>query len=536
MSSDSRLIFYSTIHLSRREEILIQSIISLYNSKDNFKWIYRELGDNVSTIVVGSEAKSLIRKGEDPFLQVDEKHVVIMLGDLFYPKNARALVRVALPIKALDLVDKLSHVERNIIGKQESTGYIAANIAAAMLNANSGKRDDIDFIVDKTTTSIKSNLKTDQQISDTKPSIHNEINSSVNANQVVDKSKNLSSFNESSIQQNSVNEPSVTAVRPETNKIAFKISPTIEEKKVPKDDDTSLGDFPNVKFIFPFDGVTTDKSNSILTNEEKDLDVKDDFTYVSPEKAIEVGQYPAMSNNSLSVSDSKDAIEYHIPQQVSQAKTNNITSEIKKPLLERGDITVTRTPIAPNVTENSPNRVVHHDNVVPLHNGEVKSTATQVSAEQIPRNEKSIGIMENNQLTEPTKTEVVGQSVDNLYKRIKLIRWPKSEVIQRHPGNAILASMVINVPMSVEDMAKQSDLPIKICQNFVNAVIEGNVAVYVDLPSPGATNQTRVDTATVRQSDLSMQETEKTKHSNIKTEKRKGILYRIRAALGLLRN
>lgn len=67
MGSDNRFIYYSTIHLNRREEILVQSIISLYNSKDDYKWAHKDSSDTI-VVVVGSDAKALLSAGEDPFL------------------------------------------------------------------------------------------------------------------------------------------------------------------------------------------------------------------------------------------------------------------------------------------------------------------------------------------------------------------------------------------------------------------------------------------------------------------------------------
>ena len=188
------------------------------------------------------------------------------------------------------------------------------------------------------------------------------------------------------------------------------------------------------------------------------------------------------------------------------------------------------------ITEVLAEHTIRYDNVVPLYNNGTKPTTIPISSEKIAQTvaEESAKPAQFINTNEQQKTELVEQSIDHVGKRIKLLRWPKSEVIERHPGNAILASMVINMPMSVEDMAKQSDLPIQICQNFMDAVVQSNVAIYVD--SPEMVNQPQATTLPNEQPKVSTSEESTIKQQEgAKTTKRKGILYRIRAALGLLR-
>lgn len=507
MGSDSRLIFYSTIHLSRREEILIQSIISLYNSKDNFKWIYREIGEDISTIVIGSEARSLIKNGEDPFLQVDEKHVIIVLGDLFYPKNARALVRVALPIKALDLVDKLGYVERNIVSKPVSIGYIAANVAASLLDANStakdisaSPQDHIEFVLNKfKAPPISSDMMTPQEVLTNK------------ADEVEFTSPPIV--------------PSVIVDNPQG----------VAQKTTNKNDELNLEDFPSFKFTFPSEVAKnipdTSETNTTISSESKDK-----VTYVATKEANNIEDYSEKSEISSSVHNSHDTINYNVNNK-NQIIANATSDEIVSRLVEDTTAPVNCELGNPAlITEVLAEHTIRYDNVVPLYNNGTKPTTIPILSEKIAQTvaEASAKPAQFINTNEQQKTELVEQSIDHVGKRIKLLRWPKSEVIERHPGNAILASMVINMPMSVEDMAKQSDLPIQICQNFMDAVVQSNVAIYVD--SPEMVNQPQATTLPNEQPKVSTSEESKIKQQEgAKTTKRKGILYRIRAALGLLR-
>lgn len=517
MGSDGRLICYSTIHLSRREEILIQSIISLYNSKDNYKWIYRETGDDISAVVVGSEAKVLIGSGNDPFTVVDEKHIIIMLGDLFYPKNARALVRVGLPIKALDLVDKLGYIERNIINKPVSVGYIAANIAVAMKEVQSSvekqdiappsKESTIEFAIKKPMIEAKIIHPTDE--------VANHVVNDTVTSEIVEQVTSVGSASQK------LEEPAIV-----TEHVALAADHAVEEQEVEEDSEVKLDSFPSFKFIFPDDKSAIENEEEAIATPAHEMAEsivsKETFDYVPPKIAATI--LPVSHNTTAPevkpVISPKDTIDYEPP-------SGNAPS-------------ISNSTDAPTLTEVAPRHVLRSATVVPLYTNNTRANtapqlnvATQVSQSAVS-DVGSTPVVASNIASSAVVNEhpqVISEE-GVISKRIKLLRWPKSEVIQRHPGNAILASMVINVPMSVEDMAKQSDLPLQICQKFVDAVVETNVAIYVDLPdsemqAPVVAPLAQSMTTEQPEVEIVLQEEKK--------EKRKGILYRIRAALGLLR-
>lgn len=515
MGSDGRLICYSTMHLSRREEILIQSIISLYNSKDNHKWIYRETGDDISAMVVGSEAKVLIGSGNDPFTVVDEKHIIIMLGDLFYPKNARALVRVGLPIKALDLVDKLGYIERNIINKPVSVGYIAANLAVAM--------KEVQTSMEKQNTAALSHEATIKS-PDIKPLIDAKIihPTSEQANHPLE---NLAAT-ETAEEVMSVSSISQELQKPAIAAEQVTLSPTHvkEEQEIEEVIDVKLDSFPSFKFVFPNDTPVTESEEVVaMTGHDlvspESIVAKDTFDYTPPKIAATVSQTNVASEIKPAINP-KDTIDYVPPRGTIPSISNNID--------------------APTLTEVAPRHVARSATVVPLYannpranpaaHPSVEAVSSQTTVSSIGSTPAVVSSVVSSALVDEQPQVIPEDGVTS--KRIKLLRWPKSEVIQRHPGNAILASMVINVPMSVEDMAKQSDLPLQICQKFIDAVVETHVGIYVDFPESAV--QAPVVTQTV-QAENSVEPEVEIEQQEEKKEKRKGILYRIRAALGLLR-
>ncbi|UYZ84013.1 hypothetical protein MTZ49_15700 [Entomomonas sp. E2T0] len=436
MGSDNRFIYYSTIHLNRREEILVQSIISLYNSKDDYKWAHKDSSDTI-VVVVGSDAKALLSAGEDPFSAIKEQHIVCILGDIFYPKNARAVVPIALPIKALHLVDKLSHIEKNIISKPFSLGYIAANqVANKQENEDtvSSPRGAIDFWPKTDAAEVISQETVTEDVPDkpaateATPSNQTSLSSTVDA---------ISVLNEYNILKDSgVNE-------------------------------------------------TVIESQSVLTKETVD--------YVPPKMVLQP---------------SPQTTEESLDKPISYVKPSVLTAKLEPIDNLTPTLTEVASPELVPITPISP--------VIPTLQEKV-TVETPTLTEVVPPTIEQLAVTE-----EPVKPVVVEsievEEVNEFSKRIKLLRWPKSEVIQRHPGNAILASMVINVPMSVEDMAKQSDLPLAVCQRFMDAVVESKVAEYVDLI------EEKLDEPVVKEEPPKEE-----------VSQRKGILYRIRAALGLLR-
>lgn len=434
MGSDNRFIYYSTIHLNRREEILVQSIISLYNSKDDYKWAHKDSSDTI-VVVVGSDAKALLSAGEDPFSAIKEQHIVCILGDIFYPKNARAVVPIALPIKALHLVDKLSHIEKNIISKPFSLGYIAAN---------------------------------------------QEVNKQENEDTVSSPRGAIDFWPKTDVAE-VVSQETVTEDVP-AEPAVMKATPSNQTTVPSKVDAISVLNEYNVLKV---SGVneTVVESQPVITKETVD--------YVPPK--IVVQPSPQITEESLD-----KPISYVKPSVLTATlePIDNLTptlTEVASPEL------VPITPVSP---------------VIPTLQEKV-IVETPTLTEVVPPPTEQVAVKE--EAVKPVVVETI-EEVNEFSKRIKLLRWPKSEVIQRHPGNAILASMVINVPMSVEDMAKQSDLPLAVCQRFMDAVIESKVAEYVDLI------EEKVDQPIVKEEPPKEE-----------VSQRKGILYRIRAALGLLR-
>lgn len=456
MSSDSRFIYYSTIHLNRREEILVQSIISLYNSKDNYKWVHKG-GTETTVVVVGSEAKTLIKEGQDPFTAVKEEHIVCVLGNIFYPKDARAVVPISLPIKALHLVDKLSHIERNIISQPFSIGYVAANQQAPASPAQN-------HIVDPELLAVTAKGTVDFW-PESKPA---------EALEVVNEAEKNASLADTT----AVTESPVDAKDEQTSPTQTQVNQVQTNKVAPEVDVVSILDSYKVL-------NETKAPVKPVVKEQLDTQpvAKETIDYVPPKIPQAQVQQPAKAELTL------EPISYTMTSTLS-TKPELVANAV--PTLTE---VVTTTP-PPVVTPIQPKVTVLET---------PKAATTIEQAMQHPASNQA-QVAEQNEADSETS------------KRIKLLRWPKSEIIQRHPGNAILASMVINVPMSVEDMAKQSDLPLAVCQRFMDAVIESKVAECVD------------QVVEEKVEPVVPQEEQKEEVSQ-----RKGILYRIRAALGLLR-
>lgn len=463
MSSDSRVIYYSTIHLNRREEILVQSIISLYNSKDNYEWLYKD-GTETIVVVVGSEAKTLIKEGQDPFATIKEEQIVCVLGNIFYPKDARAVVPISLPIKALHLVDKLAHIEKNVIAKPFTIGYVAANQQApapasppqnplvdAELLAVTGK-DTVEFWPEtKPTEELETPQEPEKIAKVTEPA-------------------------------SVVAESPVVAEDEKVSPTPIQVANAAPKDAVPEIDAVSILD--SYKILNQYTEVAKP-----VAQEQVDIPpvAKETIDYVPPKIPKPQVQQPEKAELSL--------------EPISYTMTSTLTAKPElvanaAPTLTEVVTKATPPPVSPVVTPIQPKVTV-------LETPKV-ATSIEQAMQQPASNQPQVA--EQNEAENETS------------KRIKLLRWPKSEIIQRHPGNAILASMVINVPMSVEDMAKQSDLPLAVCQRFMDAVIESKVAECVD------------QVVEEKVEPVIPQEEEKEEVSQ-----RKGILYRIRAALGLLR-
>lgn len=481
MGSDSRAIYYSTIHLNRREEILVQSIISLYNSKNNYKWTHQE-GYDVGVIIIGSEIVAAVNAGEDPFLDVKEQHIVVLLGTFHYAKNARAVVNVALPIKALDLVDKLGDIERNIISKPMTIGYSPNKIAVASTLSPQQPINNVEKLVVSDIiefVSLKDKIQGVKIVSDRR---------------VIDNEEKASSIGETIAVLESI-KPSFTNVTNDTELLEEHTEPidSIEplETKVPQLLNVTIKPVTYMasskKTVAAVETDTLARSNVIKTPSIS--------TMFMPAK-MELQAKP-MKETAF---ESAPALDYKINLNPAPTTPKVEVSEHDAPILmDVASVPVERKVIS--ITEKRPD--------TSLDNNVAESNTTEVPEPKEEKREK----VEEVEKVDVVKVVEESSFITETSRRIKLLRWPKSEIIQRHPGNAILASMVINIPMSVEDMAKQSDLPLQICQNFVDAVIKTNVAQYID----DVENNAAADKKEEEESP------------------RKGILYRIRAALGLLR-
>ena len=474
MAGEKQVIYYSTIHLTRREDILVQSIISLYRSKDGFEWIHGELKD-ATVAIIGTVASSLIKSDQDPFDGVEKEQVVCILGDTFYPKNARAVVHIDLPIKALVFVDQLSDIERSYINKPISMGYVASNFLA---------KQTLQAQVDSTIAKVSS-MQNAQQ---------NTQVVALNKNGMIDfVPRNIKVNVEDSIAANEASEDT-KSISISSSQIKKPIASNFLKNEIVKKDSFSF----NLEA-----GLYKDKDLS------KEAD--------APINAIAGMVKEQVSTNSelavKSIDNVTDVSVVKEPPVLTEAIIDDKTWEA----LLKGKMIDSELSDKPEVS------------LSPTTEKIIKDSETELSlTESKVEDETSVSVtITQEKLTIPDSPNI--SETDQL-KRIKLLRWPKSEIIQRHPGNAILASMVINIPMSVSDMAKQSDLPIQICQRFVDAIIESNVAEYVD-DIPNSTDASKPENNDASKLENKVEEVKKVEE----VSKRKGILYRIRAALGLLR-
>ncbi|AZS50858.1 hypothetical protein DM558_08715 [Entomomonas moraniae] len=447
MAIENNFIHYTTIYLSRREEILIHSIIALYSSNDGFKWINN--GSNARVVMVGSDVKKSSDPSVDPFATITKEQVVCVLGDMFYPKNARALVRIDLPIRALQLVDRLSEIERNYIQTEFSLNYVAASHLAkpngskqqimpeeaSSINPLLNRDGMIDFVTTKPTALAEENKRDDQKNDEgviTHLELFKTLDLELEANKLEAKkeAKPFSLELVESLEQEQVYAKKV---------VNLKLNPTVERSD------------PLSNKISTFSPI----SDSV--------NLKEEIRLAPPTLTDVVSEMPEVMVNKI----------------VDDSQLNN-----------------------KSVKDKDVNLIDEKDSLI---NSPSDDDLSKDNALQMVRQNMVEDLIENLPIQAEDKSP-----------RIKLLRWPKADLIQQHPGNAILASMVINMPMSVSDMAKQSDLPVSVCQRFFDAVVSVNVAEYVD-------------------QIVSNSEDVSDQPINTNTSKRKGILYRIRAALGLVR-
>lgn len=452
MAIENHFIHYTTIYLSRREEILIHSIIALYSSNEGFKWVNND--NDASVVMVGSDIKKSSDPGFDPFAAIKKEQIVCVLGDMFYPKNARAVVHIDLPIKALQLVDRLSEIERNYIQTEFSLNYIAAN---QLVKRNGLKQQ----VIQEESSSINSLLNRDGMIDfvTTKPAtLAEEKEQEEESDEGV--ITHLELFKTLDLQLE-VNKPEV---KKEAKPFSLELVDNLDQEKVYSKNVVNL------------------KTNSVSVQSEA------------------LGK---KGSTFLPVSDSvnlKDEIRLAPP------TLTEVVSEMPEVIAKKitNDLQLSRQSVEGKALLPEEK----NDNLTDKHESLLKSTSASYSKNT---DSKTVDMSNRDDLVEDSPIQMEDKS-----PRIKLLRWPKADLIQQHPGNAILASMVINVPMSVNDMAKQSDLPLSVCQRFFDAVVAANVAEYVD--------------QVVSDSEQMIDQPVKTN-----TPKRKGIFYRIRAALGLVR-
>lgn len=450
MAGEKQVIYYSTIYLTRREDILVQSIISLYRSKDGFEWLYSDLKD--STVVIVGTAIDSPKLDQAAFDAIQKEQIVCVLGDAFYPKDARALIHIELPIKALIFVDQLSDIERNYINKPLSINYIATN---ALVKKSLQTRVNNPSI-------NESNIGNAQNVRLNKEGMIDFVSRSTKA----DKSNNIDS---------SSNNPE--------------------------------------KFDIPSASIKVPNLGVFLKNET----VKQDAFSFSLEAGLSSSRYLSQeSAESIpTIDDTVTSQESIKPDTVKEVTTLKEPPVLTEAIMDNSSWDALLKAKAEDTQQDQQSIL----NSQSLTNQE-KTKSISSSLTENKKIDNSIKVNEEQKNTRELSS--ASSPVAGKPRCVKLLRWPKSEIIQRHPGNAILASMVINVPMAVNDMAEQSDLPIQICQRFIDAVIDSNVAEYIDDIS--------------NKSDASELENIDQLEKNVEeNSQRQGILYRIRSALGLLR-
>lgn len=455
MAIENNFIHYTTIYLSRREEILIHSIIALYSSNDGFKWVNSD--SDASVVMVGSDLKKSSDPSVDPFAAIKKEQVVCVLGDMFYPKNARAVVRIDLPIRALQLVDRLSEIERNYIQTEFSLNYVAANHLAKL---NGSKQQ----VMPEDATSINSLLNRDGMIDfvTTKPTISAEENKQADEKNDEGVITHLELFKTLDLELEA-NKPEL---KKEAKPFSLELVESLEQEQVYTKNVVNLKVNPTVERS---DALS--KKISTFSPISDSVNLKEGIRLVPPTLTDVVSEMPDAMTKKIA-----DGSQLNV--KAVEEKVSISSVEDKKVDLMNGQ-----------------------DNLIK-------------SLPDDPSKDNTLQAVEQNKVEDSVENSQI--QAEDKSPRIKLLRWPKADLIQQHPGNAILASMVINMPMSVNDMAKQSDLPVSVCQRFFDAVVSVNVAEYVDQVISGS---------------------EAVRDQPIKTDpsKRKGILYRIRAALGLVR-
>lgn len=445
MAIENHFINYTTLYLSRREEILIHSIIALYSSKDGFKWINN--ATDAAVVMIGSDIKKINDSDDDPFALIKKEQIVCILGDMFYPKNARAVIRIDLPIRALQLVERLSEIERDYMQAEFALNYVAANHLAknnafkkmqeeqSSINSLLNRDGMIDFVISEPTELTQENKQKDEQ-GDNSVITHLELFKTLDLQLETNKAE----------------------AKSEAKPFSLELVDSVEQEQVYTQNVVDIKSNKSASVE-----ATLGKRLSTFSPVSNSVSLKEEIRLAPPTLTEVVSGMPEVVSNKIA-----DNLQLKVD--LPEVKHTTVSSEDK------------------------------NTSLAAMEGASTKNTADSSSVEQNKQEDK------------------VGTSAhqhEDISPRIKLLRWPKASLIQQHPGNAILASMVINVPMSVSDMAKQSDLPISVCQRFFDAVVAAKVAEYVD--------------------QVIFEDNKSTDKSTNNTTKRKGILYRIRVALGLVR-
>lgn len=99
-----KTVYYSTLSLSNRDHIFLQSIIVLYNSRGNAKWVSSD-GIDSNLLVVGKDTDS-------DALQVIPNNIKVVLSfNNDFCNDNYHIIYVETPLKATSLIDKLKTVE-----------------------------------------------------------------------------------------------------------------------------------------------------------------------------------------------------------------------------------------------------------------------------------------------------------------------------------------------------------------------------------------------------------------------------------------
>lgn len=113
---------YSTSSLTNRDYIFLQSIIVIYNSRGNAKWMYNE--EDSELLIVGKDADNAI------FLTIpDNIKVILSLGTKIHNADCH-IIYVDSPLRATNLIEKLKEAEdalQNATKQSIKTNNITSN-------------------------------------------------------------------------------------------------------------------------------------------------------------------------------------------------------------------------------------------------------------------------------------------------------------------------------------------------------------------------------------------------------------------------